>query len=282
MLNGPIVSTRMSLILSGINLVPMTLMSRQPTENVYVNYTWSGRELPDTQDITISDTITGLRRKKIYLVKQAQSVDPKEGDDILLQFGWMSGADIRYTIKRLDIGFNRYEFRCDTIFNTSSTILIPDDAQSSILKTILAETVTGLGTLALKFNNVLVPIVNRGRKAAKVIQDVDPTMQINVSGSALIDSLTWFAYPNTVKMTYQIDITIITPDNFNDQANIAAYAKWRQDIRHLFGSNKHLVYSSPVWDTNIKMGDFDDRSQMDRNYDVSVATIEVITTEPGS
>jgi hypothetical protein len=196
------------------------------------------------------------------------------GGPFLVSFGLEGGAAVTQVsgfILTSGLGDN-------SLVSLGILVSLPAPTITSVLNTILDQTVAAVQGLNFTLNGNIVPVIKK--KLAKNVQEVDQPTQITVTGKVAIDEMEWWAFTNTVKMVYKVDIVIISPNNFDEQANIPIYTLWRQKIRTLFA--KPGVYSKPVFDQNVRMGEFEDHSMIDTNYDYQGVGLDVITTEQGS
>jgi hypothetical protein len=116
-INGYLAAQR--ILATAPNLEVVGLLSRSVnSESAYVGYTWTGRDFPGEQEAQVGGNgLVSKRMKTVQLIKQGQAVEPKEGDDLYLRSSLFAGTWGRWTIKRLDVEFDRNVFRCHSLFS---------------------------------------------------------------------------------------------------------------------------------------------------------------------
>jgi hypothetical protein len=152
-------------------------------------------------------------------------------------------------------------------------------APDSVLNMILDETTIAMSDLDLRLLNV--PLVAVKKKLGRIVKEVDPDSQLTVNADPVPDKVAWHAMPNTVRMTYSVTVTAATLGYQDFVKNLALYTRWRQDVRTLVA--KPGIYSRPAYDQDVSMGAMVDRNDFNAsNNDVTVLSLDVLTTEAGS
>ncbi len=150
----------------------------------------------------------------------------------------------------------------------------------SVLDTILDAVVTDHTTAALSVASNTLSAVKR--KLPKKEEKVDLAYRVTVSGAEDVDSVERIAFGSVFRVTYKIEMTLITPNDRDALTNLPEHAAWREATRARYmkaTTTGPLSGVSQAKRIEIVKGPFLDRRKMAQGYDYNQICLAVTTYE---
>ncbi len=149
----------------------------------------------------------------------------------------------------------------------------------SVLNDILDAVVTDHKAHPLKVGGQCLKVVKR--KLPKKEERVDEHYQVTISGAEEADQVTRIAFGSRFRVTYTVEMTLITPNDRDQITNLADIANWREQVRARYMKPNPIAVSA-VKRVEIAGGVFLDRGDLSEGFDYDQIILTIWTFEDRS